>query len=112
GVPHSGAGWGGVPGAERARQRREAVEEGVGDLLVQDEPRAGDAGLALVVEDGPGRAVHRRGEMGTVEARVAPLAAELELDLLEVAAARLHDAPARGGGAGERDLRDAFVLGD
>ena len=40
------------------------------------------------------------------------LAAELELHLLQVAGARLHDAAAGGGAAGEGDLRDLRMLGD
>src|SRR2546430_4437882 len=44
--------------------------------------------------------------------RSRPLPAELELHLLQVARARLHDAPSRGGAAGEGHLGDGRMLGD
>src|ERR1019366_4300946 len=90
---------------DRTGQGNEAIEEFVGDLFVQEQARAGDAGLPLVVEDGPGRAVHRGGEIRAVKDDVSALAAELELHFLQVSGAGLDDAPAGGRRAGERDLR-------
>ena len=59
--PHLGGGIERIAEADRLRQSDETVEELVGDPLLQDQPRAGDAGLALVVEDRPGAAVDRAG---------------------------------------------------
>lgn len=61
--------------ADRARQGDEALEETLGDALMEDQPRTGDAGLALVVEDRPGGAVERRIQVGVVEHDVRALAA-------------------------------------
>jgi hypothetical protein len=58
---------------------------------VQEQPRAGDAGLALVVEDGEGAALDGRGQVGVVEDDVGALAAQLQLEALEVAGRGPHD---------------------
>ena len=73
-------------------------------VLVQDQPRAGDAGLALIVEDGAGGAADRGGNVGVLEDDVGTFAAELELHLLQVAGRRLDDAPPGRGRAGESDF--------
>ena len=70
---------------DRAGEREETVEEFIGDLLVQHQPRTRDASLALVVEDGEGGAVDRSDNVGVVEHDVRALAAEFELHLLEIA---------------------------
>ena len=48
-----------VAEADRLGERDEPCDEVVGDRLVEDQPRAGDARLALVVEDRERRAVDR-----------------------------------------------------
>ncbi len=58
--PISVAASSGLPSLIDAASLRKPLEELVGDRLVQDQPRAGDAGLALVVEDRERRAVDRR----------------------------------------------------
>ena len=110
--PHLGVGIERVAEPDRCGQRHEALEERVGDALVQDQPRAGDARLALVVEDRERGAVDRRVEVRVVEHDVRALAAQFELHALEVALRRLDDAPPRRRRAGERDLADAWVLGE
>jgi hypothetical protein len=57
-------------------------------------------------------AVDRGVEIGVVEHDVGALAAELELELLEVAGRGLDDPATGGGRAGERQLGDAVVLGE
>src|SRR5438270_10348529 len=79
---------------DRAGELEKAFEERVGDPLVEDEPRPGDAGLTLVVEDREGAAADRRPEIGVLEDDVGALAAELELNPLEIARRRLDDAAA------------------
>ncbi len=59
--------------------------------FVEDQPRAGDARLALVVEDGERGAVDGRLDVGVGEHDVGALAAQLELDALHVARRQLHD---------------------
>lgn len=89
----------------------EAFEELVGNALVQHQPAAGDAGLALVVEDRPRAAIDRCGEVGIVEDDVGSPCRRVQLDLLQVAGARLHDAAPGRGAAGEGDLGDLRVFG-
>ena len=101
-----------VAEADRTGEGDEAVEELVGDRLVEDQPAAGDARLALIVEDGERGSVDGGGEVGVGEHDVGALAAELELDALEVACRVLDDAPSDGGRAGEGDLGDPVVGGD
>ncbi len=98
--------------ADRTGEGDEAFEELVGDRLVEDQPAAGDARLTLVVKDGERRAVDGGAEVGVVEHDVRTLAAELELDPLEVARRVLDDASADDGRTGEGDLGDPVVGGD
>src|SRR6185503_12641351 len=80
-----------VAEADALREREELLEERAGDRLVEQDARAGDAGLALVVEHGERAAGDRCGQLGVVEHDVGALAAELELQLLEVAGRGLDD---------------------
>ena len=66
-------------------ERDEFVEELVGDFFLQQQARTGDAGLALIVEDGEGRTVDGGHERGIVEHDVRALAAEFELHALQIA---------------------------
>ncbi|MNT77179.1 hypothetical protein D3C72_2162620 [compost metagenome] len=75
--PHLGGRVGRIAHADRLRQRHEALEEGIGDVLMQQQARAGDAGLALVVEDGPGRARHGGIQVGIGKDDIGALAAQL-----------------------------------
>ena len=93
--PISVAGSSGLPTRIDLRQREKLFEERVGDLLVQQQARAGDAGLALVVEDGEGRAAHRGIERRIVEDDVGALAAEFELHALQISRRSLHDLACR-----------------
>jgi hypothetical protein len=101
-----------VPDSNRSRECDEALEELVGDRLVEDEAAACDAGLTLVVEDREGGAVHGRDEVGVVEHDVRALASELQLDALEVGRRVLDDALADARRSGERDLGDVGVGGE
>ena len=87
-------------------------EKFVGDLLMQDQSRAGDAGLALIVENRPGGAAHRRRNGGVGEDDIRAFAAKFELHLLEVRRRGLHDAPPRRGRAGKGDFLDVGMLGE
>src|SRR6185437_3350861 len=95
---------------DRLRQDQESLDELVRDLLVEHQARAGDAGLALVVEDGEGGAVHRRRQIGVVKDDVGAFAAELELDLFQVAGGGRDYPLACGRGAREGNLGDLRVL--
>ena len=81
----------------------ELRDEGVGDLLVDDDPLGRHADLALVHEGAEGGGLDRLVEIGVVEHDQRRLAAELEQHRLEVAAARLGDDAADPGRAGEVD---------
>ena len=76
---------------------------------MDDQPRAGVAGLAAVVEDPPADGRRGRGQVADVgEDDLRALAAELERDGLDVRLAdRPQQRPADLGRAGERDLVDA-----
>ena len=97
--------------ANRFGERQELLEERIGDLLLQQQPRSRDASLPLIVEDREGRAAHGGIERGVVEDDVGALAAEFELHALQISRRSLHDFAAGNGGAGEGNLVDAFVLG-
>jgi hypothetical protein len=96
---------------DRVRVRKRS-RKFVGDLLVQQKPRAGDAGLALIVEDGEGGAADGSREEGIVENDVGAFAAQLELNALQIARGGLHDFAAHCGRPGEADLIDAPVFGE
>ena len=68
-----------------------ALDDLVVDGLVREQPRAGRAALALVVEDRVRGAADRVIEIGVGEDDRRRLAAELERDALQVAGGRLDD---------------------
>ena len=72
-----------------------------------EQPRAGDAGLALVEEDPAERAARGRIQVGVGEHDVRALAAELERDALQPVDGGPDDLLAGGGLTGERDLAHA-----
>ena len=85
----------------------DAFDHFVVDRLLHVEPRAGAAALAVVEEDGAGRAGDGRAQIGVGQNDVGRLAAQFERDLLEVAlGGRLDDQAADLGRAGEGDLVD------
>ena len=55
-----------APGS-RHTKRYQDVEELLGNRLMQNQAGPGNAGLALVVEDGERRTIHRSREVGIVE---------------------------------------------
>ncbi len=89
----------------------ELPQEVAGDRLVEYQTRAGDAGLALVVEDRECGTVDGSLDVGIGEDDVGPLAAELELDALQVAGGSLNDRPPDGGRASKGDLANVWVAG-
>ena len=92
------------------RQRRGALgelgDEGVGDLLVDDQSLGRHADLALVGEGAEDRRVDRRVEIGVVEHDQRRLAAELEQHRLEMFGGELGDDLADLRRAGEVDPLD------
>ena len=101
-----------IANPDPAGESYEAVEKLICDALLQQKPRAGDTCLALIVEDGERRATDGGFEIGVLEDDVGPLPAELELDPLQIAGARSHNATPYLGRTGERHLVDAGMLGD
>ena len=85
------------------------LDELVVDRLLQQQPRAGDAGLARRREDAGDGAAHRIVQDAVVEHDVGRLAAELQRHLLEGLGGELVDARARCGAAGEGDLGDLWM---
>ena len=99
-----------VTDAQRRRTVDEAVDEGVVDVVVDEEARARFAHLALMKEGAEERAVD-----GDVEVRIRAddvrrLAAELERHLLDGGCGSGEDLAAGGGGPGEGDLVHVGVL--
>ena len=90
-------------------RRLEQAEELVVRRPLDEDPRAGAAVLAGVVEDGVRRAGGRGGQVGVGEDDVGALAAELEGHPLHLVGAAGHDLLADLGGAGEADLADQRV---
>ncbi len=83
------------------------------DAVLDEQPAAGTAALALVEEQAEVRALDGGVEIGVGEDDVGALAAQLEADALEVAlGGGLHDDLAGGVFAGERDLVHVHVLGE
>ncbi|MNF74186.1 hypothetical protein D3C84_562130 [compost metagenome] len=78
---------------------------------MQDQARAGNTSLALVVEDCPGCAVDRGVQVGVGEDNVGALAAQLKLHAFEITLRGLNDAATGGGGTGKGDLAHIRVLG-
>ena len=79
--------------------------------LLDVQPRARAAALAVIEEDGAGRAGNGGVQIGVVENDVGRFAAQFERDLLQIARGGLHDQLAHFGRAGERDLIDVRMRG-
>ena len=92
-----------VADGERLGLGGEALDELVGDLLVDDDALGRHADLALVGEGAEGRRVHRLVEVGVVEHHQRRLAAQLQQHGLEVLGALLGDDLADARGAREVD---------
>ena len=100
----------GSPTRSVAIRRLSRVEQLLGDRLLDQQPRAGAADVALVEEDAVDDALDRLVDRGVVEDDVGRLAAELQGDPLAGAGHRPGDRPADLGRAGERHLVDVRVL--
>ena len=85
----------------------ELVDQRLGDRLLDEQPRAGAADLALVEVDAVDDALDRLVERRVVEDDVRGLAAELQRQRLVGAGDAAVDPPADLRRAGERDLVDA-----
>ena len=92
-----------------ARALGDPLDQLVVDVLVDDEPRAGHAGLPGGREHAGDDAVGGGLEVGVGEHDLGRLAAELERDAREVARRALGDVDAGLRRAGEGDLVDARV---
>ena len=90
----------------------QALHELVVNPVLQDQPAGRRAALPRRAERAPQHAVEREVEIGVVEHDLRVLAAHLERQPLVHAPARLADAAARLGGAGERDDRHLRMLDD
>ena len=88
--------------------RGELLDELVVDRLLNEQPAARAAALALVQEQAEQGAVDGRVEIGVGEDDVRALAAQLEGDPLERVGRDLHDDLAGASLAGEGDLVDAL----
>ncbi len=104
--PTSTAGSSPEPEPQLARPRLEALEQGVHDRALDDDPRRGRAALAGRPEGRPQDPVRREVEIGVGEDDDTVLAAELERDALEAATGAFRDALAGQRRTGERDDRD------
>jgi len=90
---------------------RDAADELVIDLVLDEQPRAGAARSPGIGEHRHRRTRHRRIEVGVGEHDVGRFAAEFERDALEVAGGRLDDRLPGHMRAGEGDLVDAGMRG-
>ena len=98
--------------ADAGESSLEHLDEALRDRLVQEQPRAGAADLALVEEDAAHHALDRRVEVGVVAHDGGRLAAEFHRDLLERTRGGLADLATRAGGAREHDLPRRRVAHD
>src|SRR5262249_21151655 len=96
---------------DRRRELQESVEEMARDFFLQQQARARDAGLALVMKDGERAAADRGGDVWVIEYDVGTLPSPLELHALQVTRRCSRDFTPSRGRAGERDLRDLWMLG-
>ena len=94
------------------RRLGEQLDDLLVDRALDEDPRAGAAVLAAVVEDRVRRLGREALDVGVGVDDVRALAAELEADLLHVVRGQPHDLLAGRRLAGERDLADARVRGD
>ena len=95
-----------IAGRQRCGALGELGDEGVGDLLVDDDALGRHADLALVDEGAEDRGVDRRVEVGVVEHDQRRLAAEFEQHRLQMLGGELGDDPADLRRAGEVDAPD------
>src|SRR5262249_46064917 len=93
------------------RERHELIEELIGNLLMQQQARACNTGLSLVVEDRERAAGYGSLEVGVIEDDIGALTSEFELDTLEIARRSLHDLAPCDGRAGEPNLVNRRMLG-
>ena len=98
--------------AQPAHARLDLGDEGVGDALLHQQPRAGAADLALVEPDAVDQPFDGAVEIGVLEDDEGRLAAELQRQFLAGAGGRLADDLADFGRAGEGDLVDAGMIDD
>ena len=80
--------------------------------VMHQDPAAGVAVLALVVEDSEGGAGHRLLEVGVVEHDVRRFAAELELRRADELGPGMQDLAAGDGAAGEGEHVDVGMAGE
>ncbi len=101
---HVGAVGEGVAEPHRPRAGGEALQEGVGDRLVDVQPLDGDAELSGGGEAGAYGAGGGLFEVGVVQDQHGVLAAEFERDADQAGGGALGDLAAGAGGAGEGDV--------
>ena len=90
----------------------DAVDDFVVHFVLDEQPAAGTAALALVEVQGEVRALDGRVEIGVGKDHVRALAAQFERQSLHRLGRLLLDQLGRGEFAGEGDLVDAGVLDD
>ncbi len=98
--------------ANRSRQRNKALQESVGNALVQNQTRASDTRLPLVVEDGPRGAVYCRIQVCIVENDIRALAAQLQLHTLQIPLRRFNNTSPSRRRTRECNLADAGMLSE
>ena len=102
-----------VPDTPLLGPLRGSLDELVVDALLDHQPGARTAALALVEEESEVRHLHGLVKVGVVQDDERRLAAQLQGDLLEVGpAGRLLDQVTHLSGPREGDLVDGHVLGD
>ena len=90
----------------------DAFDDVVENVALDHKPRTGAAALAVVEEDGVGRAVDGGVEIaGVFENDVGRFAAEFEADFLKISGSGANDDLADFGRAGERDLVHVVMSG-
>ena len=102
----------GIAGLQPGERRLKLVEELVGDLVDDDEPLRGAAGLPRVVHAPPERPFDGMVEIGVLEHDERVAAAELHRGRLEVLSGPSRDAAAGRDAAGQRHALDARVVDD
>ena len=93
-----------VAQAQLRHARLQAGDEGVGDILLNQQARAGAADLALIEEDRVDQTFDCALEIGVVIDDKGRFAAQLQRQLDAGSGGRPPDMPADGGRAGEGDL--------
>ena len=83
---HLGCGIEWIANPDGRRELEKSVEEPVGDLFVQQQARARNTRLSLVVKNGEGAAADSGGQVGVVENNIGALATELSCTRLRLPA--------------------------